>query len=1555
MQKKTVLMSIILICLLVVSVGAYLWFNKSQPTQETTIKGIQGELVNIVAQGESAGLIPIETRFDIQTTAGMSEATLKALLVMEPQIPMVVKKESDTLFSLTPESVLPKHTMIRFSFKNQDRLAGWAFQTVDAFRIKSNYPANESQNVDVKTGIEIEFTQPVDDRIKDFITLLPVTPYELKIQGTQVIILPKSLEKDVLYVVSVNKGYGIPTGEELLQDFRFSFSTGNVTAYTNSNTMSMVLMTPEMPKRLSTAYYNEEPLSLKLYELQDAKSYETLIDIYLEKAKYYKNPGKELKLDQLKPIIEEIVSPSMEDYTPYVYLPEDLGKGFYLALTDDGSTSSYAFFQITDYAIYAEASDKHVLFFGINTETQALMTKATVTAKGKDLGSFNQEGIAVIKEAVTEEYYVIENGAEFVYFPLKNSLYTPWTYNNDYPLQTRQVFLYTDRPTYKPNDELALYGIINPEKNETLQNIRVEIKHGWMNSSLYFNQSFSLDDYQSFTTKVSLKDYEIGYYQIRAFSGEKLLAMKSFNIEDYVLPEFAVDQSIDKEVIINGEEVTIRGGVNYFDGTPLKAYELSAQVGSYYSFSQVKRLKTDTDGRYQWQTSPVVPYDSWRPIYYGLKTSNFTAENVEIGHESNVYLFPSDLMLRGKGTVEETVGQLNISTHQLIIPKNAVSFGEDYVNLKGKAVDTMVNLTIKENYYEKVSQGEVYDPIRKKNIERFTFEYRENTILNNQIQTLEGSVNINFDTLPGRMYLAEIKAVDGYGTTLIESVYLNNTFYNTATTEGAYFDTYQKAYKVGDVIEQSLVIPKTADLLNDKTLFISYQNQYVDYVVSEEPVYKSTFQVADIPNRIIKAIYYDGTKFNISPYQNTCSLQLDETEKVLDIEISGSQSVYSPGDTATITVKTSVQGAAVASQVLLNVVDEAYYAAYEDYSNIRRELYASNYNTGIVKHYYPGMSTNEGMAEGGEGDAASALTRSIFKDTAAFLTIQTGNDGVGTASFKLPDNLTTWRVTSHGVTKDLEAGMARGKVKVSLPFFVKLLKSADYIVGEEPSMILRADGDGVVGNDPVAYSVKLTLPDGTTSEQKITGNAYDFTPVSLGKLVSGDYSYEVTGTQGSLRDGLAGKFQVVDSRVSFDAFRTIVPTVDFSLKNPVANTQLTFWNTAALHYMDLLVPILNSSSERVEWIIAEAEADKLLFKGQEDSWYQLNALNLLPLYLDYTGGLKPLQASEADLYTTVQVASVNQDYLSKGSTIHYFNSFLILSETTRRDSLLALWGLAVYNEPVLHRIKSIDVASLKDEEKLIYAAALAELGDLESSYSIYKSFSPETASAFKLETLYALANLGTAFAGDKTAEVWFDLALKATTEEHVFQLQQVKFLKHLKNQLAPVTLKALVGGEQKEWVLDTNASETILIKANETFQFTEIIGDVTLQENFRGNLSNVDVFKNDQYKINRTVSNLSPVLSEVVQVKIVVSYPANGWARLQDSVPSGFAPMNEPFKTAGYPLQFFVGSDKNNTETLTYELRAKQTGTLILEPLVMTIDGSSFMMTEPIEMQVSGE
>ena len=84
------------------------------------------------------------------------------------------------------------------------------------------------------------------------------------------------------------------------------------------------------------------------------------------------------------------------------------------------------------------------------------------------------------------------------------------------------------------------------------------------------------------------------------------------------------------------------------------------------------------------------------------------------------------------------------------------------------------------------------------------------------------------------------------------------------------------------------------------------------------------------------------------------------------------------------------------------------------------------------------LKLQPGDKGGGGGVNSDLLIRRNFPDTAYWNpSVVTGDDGTAKVTLKLPDNLTTWRMTARGLTADTRVGQATNDLVATKPLLVR--------------------------------------------------------------------------------------------------------------------------------------------------------------------------------------------------------------------------------------------------------------------------------------------------------------------------------------------------------------------------------------------------------------------------------------------------------------------------------------------------------------------------------------
>jgi uncharacterized protein YfaS (alpha-2-macroglobulin family) len=197
----------------------------------------------------------------------------------------------------------------------------------------------------------------------------------------------------------------------------------------------------------------------------------------------------------------------------------------------------------------------------------------------------------------------------------------------------------------------------------------------------------------------------------------------------------------------------------------------------------------------------------------------------------------------------------------------------------------------------------------------------------------------------------------------------------------------------------------------------------------------------------------------------------------LNVQVVSNPPEAGPRDTVTFDVLvTDHQGRPVEGEFSLSVVDLATLALAEP--NARDILPAFYGNqplgveTGLSLSVYGGRSLLEASGgRGGGGDGLSAVVREDFPDTAYWNpSLITNSEGRGQVTMTLPDSLTTWQVDVRGLTMDTKVGQAETQIVSTKQLLIRPVTPRFLVSGDHALMAAI-----VSNNTPRAISVSVSL------------------------------------------------------------------------------------------------------------------------------------------------------------------------------------------------------------------------------------------------------------------------------------------------------------------------------------------------------------------------------------------------------------------------------------------------------------------------------------------------
>ncbi len=180
-------------------------------------------------------------------------------------------------------------------------------------------------------------------------------------------------------------------------------------------------------------------------------------------------------------------------------------------------------------------------------------------------------------------------------------------------------------------------------------------------------------------------------------------------------------------------------------------------------------------------------------------------------------------------------------------------------------------------------------------------------------------------------------------------------------------------------------------------------------------------------------VTYVGQKHQF--YTQSHMIKVTPHKHFLQLAVQTDKPKYHPGDEVTLRVHAQYPDGkpAAKTELSIGVVDESIYAIRADQSeNIQQFFYDERANWVTTTSSFPEEYS-------GGPDKIEPRMRKDFRDVAAwFPTAMTDENGDAIVTFRVPDNLTTWRATVRGITQATDVGSAIGSFIATQDLIVRL-------------------------------------------------------------------------------------------------------------------------------------------------------------------------------------------------------------------------------------------------------------------------------------------------------------------------------------------------------------------------------------------------------------------------------------------------------------------------------------------------------------------------------------
>lgn len=1320
------------------------FLNEPVMAAEITIKALEEDKMGIDPQ---AGFL-------LTSEQPLDEKTIKDTLRVSPAFSYDLKKGvGGKEFRIIPREKLADNTvyMLSFDTTGQEREAfSWAFQTKGSFRVLRSLPMTNSSHVPVETGIEVTFSHENYDlsKAQEYITISPQVAGRFEQHKKTLVFIPQKLQPATIYTVTVKKGFPlIGSSMGLAEDYSFSFETSPSQAEEDKFNFELDTRLEEFAIGEAPAYsvyFNRNTsgqipqLEINIYKYADYKEFARTLAQRDEIPEWSYQARINFKADLSK--LKRVSSYknnflSVGTYENYIVFQEPLPAGYYAAELKAGDCTRQVWFQVSNLATYLAMGEEKSLIWVNDLATQKPVAGARVEVIGQSAsGRADDSGVAVLefgyksKEKTDPAYAWVSQGVQETVVPLVGN--NPSVLANNVDVRDYWKYLYLERDLFKPGDELHFWGVLAPRSKDTpgIKEVQVELRGS--RGPLYEGGEDS--PIVSLTVPVTSKTYEgkidlpmlkPDYYYLQVKTGETVLKSRGFSVATYEKPAYELELTKNKEAIFTGEVVNFEVKAAFFEGTPVPGIGLD-----YHIFRDSGTVTTNDRGiaRIPY-TGKIYEEREYRPAYdhQYLSVSANLPEAGEITASDSVIVFGSKVYLKGEVSRQDEEVAIQASLFNVDLSKiNAGEILSEKNFLAGVAGGVLVNGSVYQDVWTRVETGQRYDFINKKVVQDYYYEYSSKHISDFSVITdQEGKLSYAVTLDSQNSYYLVLTAEDSEGRENQlrlsipgpgEPQYSNYKYYYFAQPEEG------KQYLPGEEVVLTFMENDRPLAPEGKTiLYFRGQKQIESYEVAESAEYKFIFKEQDIPNVSVWGVCFDG-----KVYQDGASriVPFARESRQLSVEIGTDKEEYRPGETVSLNISVKDrENKPVRALVNLNLVDEAIYSMMDQHVDLLNSLYSDYINMYLhtrKSHYHPGFGG--GAEQGGEGEGY----RKDFNDTILFITLETNEEGKAETKFKLPDNLTSWRVTYQALTDGIEAGSGTAQIPVKLPFFVEVLTNSTYLQGDSPVVVLRSYGEKLEFQDPVSFKMKLITPGGeeiTTSGQSSAFTAYDW---KLPELHKGKYGVLVEAKSREFEDKIMKEFNVVESLLERSITENTLLEEDYNLRG-FSDLQepltLVFSDYEKSQYLSGIYELIWQGGSRFEQQMASRMAKKLLaaYFPTEEAYFTEDDSDTLLRYQQYDGGIAILPYAESELYLTALAASCSPQELDRRAMAGYFYSVLEHDEGTD-DHSAALWGLSALKEPVLLQVNAmLEEKDLAPEQKVNLALAMLDIGNGAKSEKVF--------------------------------------------------------------------------------------------------------------------------------------------------------------------------------------------------------------------------------------------